>query len=174
MPKPWLAALRDFEGVTNYLYADSKGIPTAAVGHACETPASAVALFGDERAAADWTTIRNSLRGQSAHLYEPLTVCRLTDDQITTTENNDTAEARRRLLATCPDAPTWPVSVRDAAFDIEFNVKGGILTFPHMLAAIRAKDWGTAAQQSVRPELQKTRNDWTAESILAATESPIT
>lgn len=164
----WSEVLREFEGVKSFLYPDITGLPTTGVGHACETPEEAVAIFGDSRASQDWHVIRNSLRGQSTHLYAPLTVCRLTDEQINTLEAADVAETERRLLATCADSATWPIGVRDAALDIEYNVEGGINTFPHMLAAIRRQDWTVAAAQSHRPQLQAVRNDWTAASILSA------
>lgn len=166
--KPWSQVLRDFEGVVPFLYPDGMGLPTVGVGHACETPEEAVAVFNDPRAAADWHVIKNALRGQALHLYGPLTVCRLTDDEIDALEAADIAETERRLHAVCPDASTWPAEVRDAALDIEYNVKGGIATFPHMLTAIRRQDWVTAAQESNRPQLQASRNQWTAATLLAA------
>lgn len=163
--RPWSEVLREFEGVTEFLYADSTGLPTCGVGHACATPEEAVRVFSDQRAADDWRIIRNALRGQSAYLYEPLTVCRLTGDQIDDLEAADIAETQERLLAACPDSAGWPDGVRDAALDIEYNVKGGIATFPHMLAAIRSQNWAAAADQSARPQLQSARNQWTAATL---------
>lgn len=166
--RPWSDVLREFEGTTEFLYPDICSLPTCGVGHACQTPEEAVRIFGDSRAAQDWLVIKNSLRGQSTHLYEPLTVCRLTGDQIDALEAADIAETKRKLLAVCPDSAGWPKGVRDAALDIEYNVKGGIATFPRMLAAIRRQDWATAAAECQRPQLQTARNQWTAASILAA------
>lgn len=164
----WSEVLREFEGVANFLYPDITALPTCGVGHACQTPAAAVAAFGDPRAEQDWHTIKTALRGQSLHLYAPLTTSRLTGEQIASIEAADIAETERRLVAACPDSSSWPVGVRDAALDIEYNVKGGIGTFPHMLAAIRRGDWEAAAAESGRPQLQAARNQWTAASLLSA------
>lgn len=164
----WSQVLREFEGVVPWLYADGTGLPTAGVGHACETPEEAVVVFNDPRAAQDWHVIKNSLGGQAAHLYEPLTVCRLTDEQIDALEATDIAETERMLHVVCPDSAGWPEAVRAAALDIQYNVKGGIATFPHMLAAIRRQDWETASQESHRPQLQTSRNQWTAATLLSA------
>lgn len=164
----WSEVLSEFEGVTQFLYPDITSLPTCGIGHACATPEEAVRVFGDLRATQDWQIIKNSLRGQSLHLYGPLTVCRLTDDQINALESADVAETERRLIAACPDVEEWPDGVRQAALDIEYNVKGGIATFPRMLAAIRRQDWAAAAAESGRPQLQESRNRWTAVSILSA------
>ncbi len=164
----WSEMLPEFEGVKSFLYADETGLPTCGVGHACETAEEAASVFGDERAAEDWTAIKNSVPGQQSHLYEPLTVCRLTDEQINAVKEADIADTEKKLLKACPDSGAWPDGVRDAALDIEYNVIGGILTFPHMLAAIREQDWATAAAESNRPQLQASRNKWTADSIRSA------
>lgn len=168
MVRRWHEVLREFEGSENFLYPDSTGLPTCGVGHACETADEAVEIFGTPDARQDWQTIRQSLRSQSVHLYASLTTSRLSDDQINNLEVADIADTERKLTAVCPDSDSWPIGPRDATLDIEYNVRGGVLTFPKMLAAIRAGDWTEAAAQSSRPQLQVARNRWTSDSILSA------
>ncbi|HEY4338686.1 MAG TPA: hypothetical protein VGM97_01955, partial [Steroidobacteraceae bacterium] len=166
MLKTWLEMLPELEGHTAFLYPDGGGKPTVGEGHAVETPDDAVEIFGDERARAEWSTIRCALTGQSLHLYAPLTVCRLTDAKIDALKTADVAEAERKLDRYVTDWRSWPAGVMDAARDIVWNT--GHLGFPMMLAAIRRGDWDEAAKESHRPQVQKARNDWTGDAILSA------
>ncbi|HEY4340285.1 MAG TPA: hypothetical protein VGM97_10105 [Steroidobacteraceae bacterium] len=169
MPKTWLEMLPLLEGRTNFCYPDGGGIPTVGEGHAVETPDDAVEIFGDERARAEWSTIRCALTGQSLHLYAPLTVCRLTDAKIDALKAADIAETERKLDRYVTDWRSWPTGVMDAARDIVWNT--GHLGFPELLSAIRRKEWEEAARESRRLKVQQARNDWTRDAILSAKEN---
>ncbi len=165
-PKPWREMLPIFEGRYNFLYPDNSGLPTCGEGHACETPEEAVAIFGDPRAAEDWRKIRAAQPGQALHIYEAMTVCRLTDDQIDTRSGWDRAAVEAKLARYVPDHTGWPTGVQEAMRDIVWNT--GHLGFPDMLRFIRAGQWEAAAKESFRPAVQQSRNDWTRDQILSA------
>jgi GH24 family phage-related lysozyme (muramidase) len=161
--------LPTFEGRANFLYPDGGGLPTIGEGHAVQTPDEAVKIFGDERAREDWQIVRHALTGQRLHLYERLTKCRISNAQIDALKAADIAEVERKLDRHTSDWRGWPAGVQDAVRDIVWNT--GHLGFPMMLAAIRRGDWEEAARESHRHGIQRSRNDWTRDSILSAREA---
>lgn len=56
----------------------------------------------------------------------------------------------KQLRAMGIDHSKWTRRKREAAFDIHYNVKGGVKTYPKFVNAIDAGDWKTAQKESAR------------------------
>ena len=56
----------------------------------------------------------------------------------------------KQLRAMGIDHSTWTRRKKEAAFDIHYNVKGGVKTYPKFINAIDAGDWKTAQKESAR------------------------
>ncbi|HVW10887.1 MAG TPA: hypothetical protein VHC90_20010 [Bryobacteraceae bacterium] len=168
MPKPWVEMLPVFEGRVNHMYLDGKGVVTCGVGCALRSPEEAGARFADPRAAAEWKAVLAMERGHVAEWYAARTTLRMSDKLINDALDIKTNWAGIMLYKYAPEYESWPRGVIDACLDISYNC-GSVAGFPHMLAAIRAGDWGVAAVQSRRePPVSEFRNDWTRDSILSA------
>ena len=172
----WSEMLPIFEGETNYMYLDDAGRVTAGVGHELLTSWNAVDLFGDPKAAEDWEAVKAMRPGLPASEYAPATTVRLTQAQINARKAQDIDIMADKLGTKHPNSSTWPAPARDVALDILYNT--GLIFF-HMTAAMDARDWKTAATESLRKQtpdengkpvpggIQKSRNDWARDSILS-------
>lgn len=56
----------------------------------------------------------------------------------------------KQLRAMGIDHSTWTRRKKEAAFDIHYNVKGGVKTYPKFVNALDAGDWKTAQKESAR------------------------
>jgi len=80
------------------------------------------------------------------------------------------------LRAQLPAWDTYPEPAQLALFDMAFNlgVSGLFRKFPKMIAAVRARDWATAAAQCHRNGIQDARNEETADLFRQADGFPVT
>jgi GH24 family phage-related lysozyme (muramidase) len=156
------ADLKRFEGCVMHLYKDTKGFITAGVGFKLDTLADAQRLSWDipGQVRLDWVAVQAARAGELPEYYRSITRARLLPASLD-------GEILRRMGG----LPTWmlslPATVQAAMYDIKYNT--GNLTekeWPHMFAALRARDWKTAAKESRRPDVGKERNAWTAAQIL--------
>jgi GH24 family phage-related lysozyme (muramidase) len=174
-PQPWVDVLPEFEGCVPWMYLDGGGNVTCGVGCMLPSSESAVEVYDDPEAANDWEYVSTLEPGYAADFYQSGTKCRLTQEQIDGQLADDQNAATEKLRDSAPDSTSWPECVQDACRDIIFNT-GNIDGFPSMLAAIRAGDWDTAADESHRKQvpdpggIPQSRNDWTRDSILWAKE----
>lgn len=166
-PEAWDVALPKFEGSIPHIYPDSNGLQTCGTGHLLATRNEALIVFSDPRAGNDWDLVK-AAPGHRVAYYADITSCRLTDEQSAALKKADIARVRQHLYATIFDASTFPECVQDVCLDIIFQTGG--LRFPNMLAAIRRKDWVTAANETFRPDAQALRNDWARDCMLWAAQ----
>lgn len=162
----WLEVLPTFEGEVLYMYLDDGGIVTTGCGHALQTAADAVTVFGSPDAARQWQLVKDAVPDQPASAYASLTTLRLSDGQLEQLLEADKLDVDQRLHRDAPDYVNWPAPAQDACRDITFNV-GSVSGFPRMLAAIRAKNWKEAAAESERRGIQAARNQWAADCFLS-------
>lgn len=169
------------EGRASWIYLDRVGIKTTAVGHALETVQECCLLPWkiDGRPAtkaeisADYAAISRAPKGRRADFYKPYTRIRLDDADITKDRNNLVTAFVAAIKQNIPDFECFPEPVKRACADIAYNAGvGGLMGFKNMLAAIRRKDWKTAAKESARVDAQgrplESRNKETAALILSA------
>lgn len=146
------------EGRVLSMYRDTKGNVTYGVGHAsfCAADAAkrvwwkAVDVLATAEEVArewDWVKRRQLLRGRLFLSYEETDVILL----------DDLAVFEKRMGETFPDQSTYPQPALVALYDIIFNC-GSFEKWPRLVAAVRSKDWKTAAAQSNRPEVSAQRN----------------
>ena len=78
-----------------------------------------------------------------------------------------------KVAAALPKWNTYAEPAQEALFDMAFNLGlGGLKKFPHMLRAVDAGDWATAAAQCHREGISEERNRATAALFLQAGASP--
>lgn len=153
--------LKHFEGNVPFLYKDTKGVVTAGVGFALHSLLEAQRLqwFNPVQVAADWALLQRLPKGKTPNYYSNRMKARLTPEGIE-------VELRRRASGLLP---TWALQLPDPAkaalLDIAYNT-GSLKGWPKLCAAVQAKDWKRAADESNRPDVSHERNVWTAHQLL--------
>lgn len=166
-----------FEGVVPHLYLDSRGLVTCGVGFLIGSSLELTTLPwqpNGQIALVDYHTVRRCDPGRGASWYGQFCKAYLTepamrglfDHKIQTIEQALTA---RWQLQTCPDA------VRIALIDMAYNLGvGGLNRFEKLRAAVLAKDWVTAANESHRTGIQDSRNAATKALFESASAPAVT
>ena len=161
-----LARLEKFEGRVPHMYRCTGGEVTIGIGHAIPTAADASKLTwesGTDGVAAGYAAVAAEPKGMVASHYAPLTVCRMSNDAINQLAAADIDTFTNQLQHTLPNWSAYPEPAQAALFDMAYNLGiGGLKKFPHMLAAVDAADWETAAQQCHRNGIGESRNQETA------------
>ena len=164
------ARLRRYEGSVPYMYKCTGGEVTVGVGHAMQSAAEASALAwvigggpAADTVAADYGRVSAAPKGMVAGFYASLTQCRMGDSDIEALVESDIVSFEGQLRRALPRWDSYPETVREALFDMAFNLGlGGLMKFPAMLKAVDAGDWATAAAQSHRLGIGDERNRETA------------
>jgi GH24 family phage-related lysozyme (muramidase) len=161
-----LARLEKFEGRIPHMYRCTGGEVTVGIGHAIHSAVDAAALTwesGAGDASAGFAAVAAAPKGQVAKTYASLTTCRMGDDAIDALTAADIDKFTAQLRSSLPNFDTYPDPAQAALFDMAYNLGiGGLKKFPHMLAAVDAGDWETAANESHRNGIQDARNAETA------------
>ena len=157
-----------WEGCIPHLYLDGPGNVTGLMGHLFRTAVEAATAFGVtvEEMQPDWDAVMGSKPGMGPGYYAALTKCRATEAQINAVAAADLAEHVAHCARWIDGWDTLPRPAQVAAVDIDFNVKGGVTSFPHFVAAVEDRDWTAAATACHRKEgpggVQTARNEATA------------
>jgi GH24 family phage-related lysozyme (muramidase) len=170
--------LQKSEGRTDFMYRCTGGEVTVGVGHAIQTPEDALKFVWQingvpatrEQILADYKKIAAAPLRLIASKYGPMTKCRLTQAEIDSINAADVRKFEDALRERLPDWDSYPESAQVALFDMAFNlgVNGLFTKFPRMIAAVKAREWATAAAQCHRNGIQEERNQETAELFLKA------
>lgn len=153
--------MEKYEGRTNYMYLDSKGLVTVGVGHLIKDIASAQTMSfkkSDNKPAskdeikADYEAVKKQPSNRLASFYKKHTKLHLADADINTLTNKHIDNFEGELKKIFPDFSTYPSEVQLALFDIIFNVGMTDLNnkWPTFKKAVKDKDWTTAAKESNR------------------------
>ena len=161
-----------WEGCIPHLYLDGPGNVTGLMGHLFRTAVEAATAFGVplEEIQADWQAVKTGQpgMGMAPGYYAARTKCRATEAQINAVAAADLAEHVAHCARWIDGWDTLPRPAQVAAVDIDFNVKGGVTSFPHFVTAVEDRDWATAATACHRIEtpapggVQRARNEATA------------
>lgn len=179
-PRRFVPDLILFEGCIPWMYRDTLGYVTCAVGYLVHDAREAADLpfRVDGRAATakevgdDFMRVIALARGMKAAAYkapsDPLV--HLTDaaciDLTTMRLEHEFLPGIRRLL---PELDRYPEAAQAALVDIAFNCGvHGLGQFSHLLAACRTKDWRAAAASCHRKTSREERNQWTESKFLEA------
>lgn len=153
--------LEKYEGKVNHMYLDSRGYVTVGIGHLIANVAEAQKLaFKNSRnlpasgaeIKSDYDSVKKQPANRVASFYSKFASLTLPDAEINklTDKHINTFEAElKRIYAGFED---FPSEVRLALFDLIFNLGMTDLNnnWPKFNAAIQAKDWQEAANESNR------------------------
>ena len=170
--------LKKHEGVVPHLYLDTLGLVTCGVGHMIPT---AAAMSRVEMVCADgtpatqamkeweWAHVKNLQAGHTPPYYEQRTKLRMTPesvDRLLAADLNGFVVGIRLLL----NFDAFPEPAQEALLDMAFQLGvGGLATkFPHLTAAVRARNWALCANQCHRAGIAEWRNKATADLFLEA------
>ncbi|MEU6680263.1 hypothetical protein [Streptomyces sp. NPDC046925] len=177
LPGDVVARTRRFEAAINHMYLDSVGAVTIGVGHMLSSPEAAIPLKllrdSDGKPAteaekrADFDSVAQRVKNNPASFYKQYVRLHMAPDTIEAMLLADLDHVLTGLRGRLPDWDQYPAAAQEALLDMGFNLGERKLfeLFPKFIAAVRAKDWRTAAAESKRTELPnpkgipKSRND---------------
>ncbi|MBB1060041.1 hypothetical protein [Marilutibacter spongiae] len=183
------------EGSFSYMYRDSVNLVTTGIGNLLASVDDAVALpfmieeNGVSRRATE-QEIRDAYNGLSsqsaeciagnprrcntANSYAGENALRLEEDTINqlcqTRLANEFTPGLHRIY---PDFDSYPSKVQAALYDMVYNLGEGGLSppkWPSFNRAMGRKDWQGAADESNRPQLGTTRNDYVRDLLESAAD----
>ena len=169
--RAFLAFTSPLEGVVPWMYQDVKGLVSAGIGNLIDPVSLAIALpfvrldgtsASREDIVAEWMRIKNlgpDAKGRTAaqlgHLYaKPHTRLRLTPEGIERVVMSKLEEMDRYLAKRFPEYPDWCADAQLATLSMAWAC-GPAFRFPKLEAALRARDFRTAAVECFMPEEAK-------------------
>jgi GH24 family phage-related lysozyme (muramidase) len=154
-----------YEGCTDYMYLDTKGLVTVGVGCMLPTAAAAVALPFDphDRVELEYAIVHAAPAGQICTRYAGLTKARLPASHIRALFDfrcNGFANVLRSYFA----FDALPEGAQVALLDMAFNLGASAVCtrWPALKVAIRHADWVSAAHECHRDGVSAARNAATA------------
>jgi len=159
------------EGSISHMYLDTVGKVTVGVGNMLPDAAAAKKLAfvnrtskkkaTDAEIETDFNTVKKQPKGLIASSYKKHTKLDLPATEIDKLLEKRIEEFKKGLKLKFPKFDSYPVTAQMAMLDMAFNlgINGLVTKFPSMKKAIDKLDWSTAAKESNRPQVSKTRND---------------
>lgn len=163
-----------FEGNVAFMYLDTRGNVTAGVGKLLSNAAAASALpfmkKSDNTAAtpaaitAEWQSVHGLEAGHTPPYYDPRTTLKLLQPAIDNQLRSDLQVVENQLKAQFGNYDNFPAKAQEGVVDMGFNLGVARLMreFPSFVAAVRAENWNTAANQCHRQGVSAERNDFVA------------
>jgi GH24 family phage-related lysozyme (muramidase) len=175
-----LAHLEIFEGVVPWMYLDTKGFVTVAVGELLATPASALALaFVDANnqpstpgaIQTEYSRVSGLPPGKyPAAFYRSLLSPTLPHPAVDTLLSRHLNFFDSQLNQRFPSYSAFPDAAKLGLLDMIYNlgVTGLFNGFPTLMNYVQKQNWAGAATQCLRNGPSPQRNDWTRQQFLAA------
>lgn len=175
-----LAHLENFEGIVPWMYLDTKGFVTVAVGELLATPASAQALaFVDssnrpatpDAIQAEYSRVSALPPGKyPAAFYRSVASPTLPHPAIDALLLHHLTFFDTQLLQRFANYPVFPDPAKLGLLDMIYNlgVTGLFRGFPTFMNCVQTQDWASAATHCHRNGPSPQRNDWTSQQFLAA------
>lgn len=133
------------EGKKEYMYHDSKGIPTIGIGFNLHREGARAALAD---VGADYDELMKAHEGEDELTPEEKAKRHLTEDQIRRLFLKDLANAESDAKSVVSDFGSLSDARQFVVVDMIFNLgKAGFQAFHHAIAAIDAKDFAKAAAE---------------------------
>lgn len=168
------ARLRQHEGVIPHLYLDTLGLVTCGVGHMVPSPDQiagiAMVCASGEAATlaekeAEFAHVKSLEPSKLPAYYAQRTTLRMTEEAIDHLQEADVASFQGAMCHFLPGFEQFPESAQEALLDMAFQLgAGGLMSkFPHLILAVKAKDWNACAANCHRAGIQEWRNTATAD-----------
>ena len=163
-----------FEGRCAWPYLDTEGNVTIGVG--CMVPSLPAfealrwegGMGSTALAQGEWDNLRASRAGMRAQAYETVTVLRLPDIEIDALRDARINAAEVSLVHSVPGISTMPQAAKQGLIDMSWNMGMAKLhsqffeTGRKFGPAVLRGDWGTAAAECARRDIQPSRNQYTS------------
>jgi len=165
--------IKEGEGCIPYMYLDTVGKVTVAVGQMLPTAAAAQGLTftrrdnGNRATAAeineDYQSVSQQPSGRVASFYKPFTKLDMPEDAIDALLGRRIAEFEAALRGDFPAYDSYPDEAKLGLMDMAFNLgnSGLINKFPTFTRAARAKNWRICASECRRVGISDARNAMT-------------
>ncbi len=138
-------------------YRDNAAAGNATIGwgHLLYSPLYAANVLGVplDTLQPQWDDLMKAECGKVAKFYETITDLRMTQAKADELFRSDTDCHVKNCQDYVPDFNVIPLPAQITCVDLDFNVRGGIRSFPSMLRAIAARDWAKVIKESNRPQL---------------------
>jgi len=169
--------LREHEGVVNHMYLDTLGYVTAAIGHLLSSPAMAQALpflnpdgskASPEEISAEFWHVHALEKAHLPGYYAIRTKLRLTSEFMDELLGKDIlANSPASLI---PGFDSFPDPAKEALLDMSFQLgaHGLVSKFPHLMQAVKSRDWNFCALLCKRQGIQEWRNTSTSDLFRSA------
>lgn len=164
------------------MYLDSGANVTVGLGHRIPSPEEAKKLPFVKRGSSkpahenhivnSYRKVQRFIDGRGfAHKYVGLTSIQVPRATVTALAFDDIDQKLHEIGHFFPHFETYPLGAKLGLMDMVYNMGIGTVTrdYPLFSAAVRIRDWKTAAVQSDRPEVADKRNrlvrDWFLEAF---------
>ena len=168
------AMIKDGEGCITYMYLDTVGKVTVAVGQMLPTAAAAAAGLtfirrdnGSQATAAeisqDYQSVAQQTSGRVASFYKQFTKLDMPEDAINELLDTRIEGFEAGLRRDFPNYDSYPDEAKLGLMDMAFNLgnQGLVSKFPTFTRAARAQSWRTCAQECQRIGISDGRNAMT-------------
>lgn len=172
-----LGKLEEFEGAVPWMYRDTVGKVTVAIGRLVPNAAAAQTLpfqlagraATPQEIATEFARVDALPMGRPAQFYHRPGVPELAPEQMTSLLRSVLLEMETHLRAGVPSYDALPDPVKLALLDMSYNlgVAGLLHGFPRLLQAVEAGNWTLAASVCSRRGPSAARNEWTRQMFLA-------
>jgi len=175
-----LANLEIFEGIVPWMYLDTRGFVTVAVGELLATPANALALaFMDannqpstpDAIQAEYSRVSALPPGKyPAAFYRSPASPTLPHPAIDALLLHHLTFFDTQLIQRFANYPAFPDPAKLGLLDMIYNlgVTGLFKGYPTLMSYVQNQNWAGAATQCHRNGPSPQRNDWTRQQFLAA------
>lgn len=151
------------------MYLDTEGVVTCGVGHAlfCVGDAYKVLWWASTSELATRLEVERAYTAIKRKATQFVPSLLMTYEETNRILTLDLEIAEHTLRREFSEFDSFPFGPRTALFDMVFNL-GSLEKWPHLSAAVQAKDWKTAAAECTRKGIGEQRNSDTREQFLAA------
>lgn len=158
-----------FEGKVPWMYLDTRGFVTAAVGQLLATAADACQLPFQNKVGqasldeiiADWKRVKAMAPAHSPSFYHCDSSLTLSGEAIDALLRSRVMGFDKQLDGVFPQYDSFPHEIKLALLDMIFNLgMGGLLKYSHLRASIAAKNWAAASTECYRHGPNAERNLW--------------
>ncbi len=173
-----LAKLEWFEGSIPWMYLDTRGNVTVGVGLMLADAAAAQKLpfvlgaapAPPEHIAQEFERIHAMPMGRPALFYRREGELVLDKSEIDTLLRSVLLGIEQTLREHLPQYDGFPDGVKMALLDMAYNLgpEGLLKGFPHLIEAVEAGDWASAAANCFRHGPGAARNQWTQQMFLSS------
>lgn len=176
----FFAQLKIFEGCIPWMYLDTKGNVTCAIGIMLATTQAACQLpfypendpqpATEDQIVAEWTRVKAMAPAKLPAFYHGPSSLVLMPSEIETLTMSVLQQKETELRQLYPGYDGFPDMAKMALLDMDYNMGEEDLRvkWPHFDAAVDAQEWSTVAGLCHRLGIQPERNAWTEQQFLSA------